>query len=682
MIITCDACSTSFNLDDKMIKSSGSKVRCSVCANVFTVFPQQESTPEVVAAPVKTPTEVSKKKETDTATPAIREANSQTDGTATMPGEDLGDSGATVIADLDDEDFNLGLDPDDGDEDNKATMLADLDDDDLDLSLDLPSDSAATVITDLDQDDLDLDLPDGVGHGTDSNETVIADIDDDLDLDFSLDLDDGDQAQKFEKTSHNDDDSDLTLIVDDEIDGDREPVGELPELDDDLDLSSLEGLLKDDDSVNGSGDKTTDEDRDVALELDMDVTPPESSGDSDAMLENSLEELELDLEAGGSGESSGIGDGDDADIDLSEIEKMLEEPESANSGFSSVPEQDLDLDIEASLESERWMTDADESNQVIKDEELDLSELEQVLDDVGSDETDDVPENQELELDLGDDDLPAPPRESLPEEEDLAFELSDVQDDVSLKTESTPADRESLDMELEFEVETDSPPEPQQVAEETGPEVEIPVVPETDTPNEATLETGNTVRPAAVVHPKPAGKGMSRALIFILIVALLSGGVYGTYYLLNRYNVEIPFLSDYLKPKVDDPGNLKMSTTDINSRFVDNANVGKLFVITGKVKNGYAENRGMITLVGKIFSAGKILVHEEKVYGGNIMSDLELANLEWDAIKKRLSNRLGDNRSNVKIEPGNSIPFMVVFSGLPDDLEEFTIEVVESTTLK
>ena len=43
---------------------------------------------------------------------------------------------------------------------------------------------------------------------------------------------------------------------------------------------------------------------------------------------------------------------------------------------------------------------------------------------------------------------------------------------------------------------------------------------------------------------------------------------------------------------------------------------------------------------------------------------------------------LGDNRSNVKIEPGNSIPFMVVFSGLPDDLEEFTIEVIESTTLK
>jgi pilus assembly protein FimV len=152
--------------------------------------------------------------------------------------------------------------------------------------------------------------------------------------------------------------------------------------------------------------------------------------------------------------------------------------------------------------------------------------------------------------------------------------------------------------------------------------------------------------------------------------------------MLNQNGIDIPFLSDYLKPKVDDPGNLKLTTYDINSKFVDNASVGKLFVVSGKVKNGYAENRGMITLLGKLFSTGKVPVNQERVYCGNIMSDLELANLEWDKIKARLSNRLGDNRSNVKIEPGKSIPFMVVFSGLPTDLEEFTIEVTGSTTLK
>jgi hypothetical protein len=90
----------------------------------------------------------------------------------------------------------------------------------------------------------------------------------------------------------------------------------------------------------------------------------------------------------------------------------------------------------------------------------------------------------------------------------------------------------------------------------------------------------------------------------------------------------------------------------------------------------------MVSIVGTVFSAGKVPIHEETVYCGNVMSDLELANLEWDKIQSRLANRLGDNRSNVKIEPAKSIPFMVVFSGLPDDLEEYSIKVTGSTSLK
>jgi pilus assembly protein FimV len=101
---------------------------------------------------------------------------------------------------------------------------------------------------------------------------------------------------------------------------------------------------------------------------------------------------------------------------------------------------------------------------------------------------------------------------------------------------------------------------------------------------------------------------VSKSLVFLLILAILGGGGYGTYYLLNQNGIDIPFLSDYLKPKVQDPGNLKMTTYDINSKFIDNASVGKLFVVSGKVKNGYAESRGMITLEGKIFSTGKVPV--------------------------------------------------------------------------
>jgi len=42
MIIECEKCHTKFNLDEDLLKESGSKVRCSICKHVFTAFPPKE----------------------------------------------------------------------------------------------------------------------------------------------------------------------------------------------------------------------------------------------------------------------------------------------------------------------------------------------------------------------------------------------------------------------------------------------------------------------------------------------------------------------------------------------------------------------------------------------------------------------------------------------------------------
>ena len=44
MIIECEHCQSKFNLDEKMLKANGSKVRCSMCKKAFMAFP---SPPEV-----------------------------------------------------------------------------------------------------------------------------------------------------------------------------------------------------------------------------------------------------------------------------------------------------------------------------------------------------------------------------------------------------------------------------------------------------------------------------------------------------------------------------------------------------------------------------------------------------------------------------------------------------------
>jgi predicted Zn finger-like uncharacterized protein len=793
MIITCEACNTSFNLDDKMLKPTGSKVRCSVCANVFTAFPQQEPAPEPEAGasdPESAPVTVTG--DTSDSDLAVADAgigkspeldapeedpDVRFDGDADLdfaledgPDDDLSDveiedavsdvlddvqtdfpaepdaddeSGATVIASLDDDDFNLDLSPEISEEDDTATIIANLDDD-LDISLDGQPDVAETVIADLDQEDFDLDTPPGTDGDMEGTATVIASLDEDMlgldddfsldaeapvessataddvpvetvddldDLDLSLDMEPEDDQQPSEaaespldelsldfdlepdtgpdepeplaaSTDTDLDDLDLTLALDDAGEGEPEPAAELPELEDDLDLSSLESLLSDDeDDDDDTVTMVVDAGEASDQVLDMGDEPALDADDAADVPEETLEDLEFNLDADDGDEAVDIDVADDGEqeIDLSEIEKMLEEPETEGADLSAIPEQDLDLDIEASLETEKWMSESGDDGSLVRDEELDLSELEQVLEDVDTEESDEPLEEPELDLDLGDGVGLGTPTETVAIDNELDFDLSDFEDDGSANVGAGATSRESVDMELEFEVEADSPVEQTLEDEGLAETIAIPE-PKAEKAEAAPSKPIDTPKPAAT--PKPVKKGVSKSLVFLLIIAILGGGAYGTYYLLNQNGIEIPFLSDYLKPKVVDPGNLKLTTYDINSKFIDNASVGKLFVVSGKVKNGYTENRGMITLLGKLFSTGKVAVNQERVYCGNIMSDLELANLEWSKIKARLSNRLGDNRSNVKIEPGKSIPFMVVFSGLPDDLEEFTIEVTGSTTLK
>ena len=762
MIITCKACDTSFNLDDKMLKPTGSKVRCSVCTNVFTAFPPQAPVPEPSVESVEPDTApeaeaglvpdlaaaaalASAEPDTPAAANTVDAHTPETDvleedagalfaegadldfalddepenGASTTEiddavsdalNEDVADisfetesepdlaiesdiadeSGETVIASLDDDDLDLDFSPEHADEDGTATVIADLDDDDLDLSLDGQPDGAETVIADLDLEDFDLDVVPETDDDSDGTTTVIADLDDDeLDLDSDFYLKPGGAAESeasaddaLPQSMDDLDDLDLTLDMGDEGAGEMEPVTESPGLEDDLDLSSLEGLLKDDEeSEDDTVTMVIDGGEEPELALDMDDETPMAEADAVGVPGETLEDLEFDLDGEGRAENLDIDDADDADqeIDLSEIEKMLEEPETGSAKFSSVPEQDLDLDIEASLETEKWMSESGDEDQLVMDEELDLSELEQVLEDVDTDAADDTPEDQELDLDLGDGEALGTPTETVAIDNDLDFDLSDFEDGAPPKSGDEAAVSESADMELEFEVEEADQGE--QTLEDEGLEETVAIpAPKAEKTETAPPKPAKTTTPAT--RPKPVKKGVSKSLVFLLIIALLGGVGYGTYFLLNENGIDIPYLSDYLKPKVQDSGNLKLTTYDINSTFVDNTNVGKLFVISGKVKNGYADNRGMITLVGKIFSTNKVPLIHEKVYCGNVMSDLELANLEWDKIKARLSNRLGDNRSNVRIEPGTSIPFMVVFSGLPEDIEEFTIEVTGSTSLK
>ena len=309
MIITCKACNTSFNLDDKMLKPTGSKVRCSVCAKIFTAFPQPvpASEPEALpdepepVAPVDSEPDLSEAAATvaaepekipaaDTAeapapeTDVLEEdagdlfaegsdldfalddepedavASSEIeDAVSDALEEDMADlastddeSDATVIASLDDDDFNLDVSPDQEEEDAAATVIANLDDD-LDLSLDGQPDVAETVIADLDQDDFDLDVPAATDGDAEGTATVIANLDDDtFDLDDDFSLTSEDPATSGAST-------DVTV---------PETMADLDDLNLTLDMEPVDETPQDDAAASESADQALD---DLSLDFDLET---------------------------------------------------------------------------------------------------------------------------------------------------------------------------------------------------------------------------------------------------------------------------------------------------------------------------------------------------------------------------------------------------------------------------
>ncbi len=487
-----------------------------------------------------------------------------------------------------------------------------------------------------------------------------------------LDLSDMDKLFSEEKDSEIED---LEL----DFDQDLEPEADTPiqetslsvgvDEPDELDLSDMDKFFEEEKTSEDEGilDETIE---DLDLDLDLDLEPETDTSTEDIEPEEKSDEL-----------------------DLSDMDKFFAEEKT----LEAEGIEDFSMDTNLDLESEADKPTEAMAQRVAPDEPdgLDLSDIEEILDlEEPEAEEKHVPSDIVLELDMETE----PELEKVPEglESDELEEVDLLDIEKMLEIEPVPDTQEDiqpedivLESDLEEEpadfalpedsqdVDVDEPGETTEPAEAEGvtPEFEIEDVDEEDLIEEEITD----IQPALAQAGSSAKKRISKPIFALLIIALLAGGLYGTYVLLDYMNIEIPFVSDYLKPKVSDPaGNLKIETLDIKSKFVTNAKTGKLFVITGRIKNGYSSSRRSVKAKGKLYKKGKILVKTETVFCGNVLSDMELSKMEFSAIKKRLSNSLGDKKSNMAIKPGKELPFMIVFSELPDNLEEFAVEVVES----
>ena len=435
-----------------------------------------------------------------------------------------------------------------------------------------------------------------------------------LELDINLDgLDEGDEDEMEDATRELDLD-DIEKIL--EMEGAGEAPATEAEAEDlalDLDMESVAPPAPE---VEETGEETTDAEGALDLSELEKMLDVEDTTDAPAGVDEEMDDLELDFELQPSTEES-------EDLDL-EFDMLDEQPAEASALFDTSESEDLGLDFDgggaSDAEADELGTDLDFE---IMDEDLGVEEV-------------------DLDIDA----------------EDIGAATLSEPVDVSPPGVSSASHNRDLTQELMDEM----------------------AAADTQTMAAPPMET-KPIKP--VPPPVKRKKKSSKSLVLLLILVLLGGALY----LLPKYtdiklpNIKLPDLSgipiigDYFgSPSAEAIIPVEAS---LKGDWLQNQQAGRLYMIQGRVKNEYKSPRSYIRVTGRVYANGRKFQRAAKAYCGNIIAAEELATLPLADIQIKLSNRTGSDNNNVKVAPGQEVPFMVVFGDLPPDVElqEFAVEI-------
>jgi hypothetical protein len=415
------------------------------------------------------------------------------------------------------------------------------------------------------------------------------------------------------------------------------------------------------DVADMSLDMSLEDSDDISNEFDLDLALEEDEKAEAAEAEEGLSEefsLEFDLDDEGSEIKPAASDDS---TEVGELGLDLEEDEPALQEKSAEMDLELDLDLETEA--------AGEGSDALEFDESEEAPAESS-------------EGFDFDLDLEDDEEAVASSESGASEEldfddlDVASEeeAGGVSDDLDLDLDDTEGETAKSD--AETVPGTDREGEPSE--DFTDPfDMGIPTD-DLDGPSEELEEVGGR---GGRKESKPGRKKVAAPLLALLLLALVGGGGYYAYTagmipesLQKRVTGWLPSWIVGAPPV----GEVAPVETAIRSRYVRNEQAGLLFIVTGQVRNEYSGKRDHIQVLGKLLDDGGKVVRQNVAFAGNTVSDEKLRTLAAEAIEQQLSNRSGENNLNVGVDPGIKLPFMIVFSDLPENLSEFTIQVLDS----
>ena len=178
---------------------------------------------------------------------------------------------------------------------------------------------------------------------------------------------------------------------------------------------------------------------------------------------------------------------------------------------------------------------------------------------------------------------------------------------------------------------------------------------------------------------KPAKSG-KLGLILGLLAVLLAAGLGAVYFLqpgLIGLGPKEPAATTSAVPAPKE-GAAQIALENVRQYFVPNEKEGQLFIIEGKAVNRFTEARELIRLKASLFDRQGGEVAAQEFMCGNVVSLYQLQVSSRADIEAALTAKVGILTNNTNVQPGASVPFMVVFFQTPESVEEFGLEVIQS----
>lgn len=619
MIITCQKCSTNFNLDNTRLPDKGTKVRCSVCSNIFMVFPkvvQQEA------------------------------SEHQEEPAFSMPddGNDFDDS------QFDDDQFEdeYSFDIEDQPDDDPSEF--DMDDDEYMLS------------------DDDFFIDDGTSFDTDDDFLVENDNFESPVQDDEFDIPVTDETDDFSRDLEIDESG--IEIHDDDADEAIQPFGLGEE---DLDIDSYEPETEDAPLL------TLDEsdENELEVELSFDDDKPEME------LEIAEEEPEVELsimENETEPEFTFEEDSPEMEISVLDEDPEMEFATDDNDSEMELTPIDDDSGMELSIDDgSDYFSASDETGTP----ELQTSEPSLSLDTDGQQY-----DNAEFQLEV---DTQTQQSQQRKKENDDAFVDAihplDPQTPQGFDTKNPPPSLLPVEDDFsEFDNVLDQETEPEDIAfeeDDINPgHVEITKKHRPSLAEEIDPLLSSRSQPPKAKRQKKSSHLIGTPVLILFLLFLLVSSAYVAslvtgYKIPYLSEVKIPFVEQQLKKFMPQMAEAKPVTNQksVNGRFVTNKNSGTLFVITGKVENPSDTPLNNIEIRGALIINEKVEAVTKTAFCGNILTEDMLKTGLLEDMRNTLNNPNGNHDSNINVQPGTSIPFMVVFSDLPEKLENFAVKI-------